>query len=46
LKKKYGTYPLAKAAGDFSKKYGQKGSFLRYIALFAGKIFRTNKGGT
>jgi hypothetical protein len=44
LKKKYGTYPLAKAAGDFSKKYGQKGSILRYIAYFAGHIFRTNKG--
>jgi hypothetical protein len=45
LKKKYGTYPLAKAAGDFSKKYGQKGSILRYISLFAEKIFRPNRGG-
>jgi len=45
LKKKYGTYPLAKAAGDFSKKYGQKGSLLRYISLFVGNIFRSNKGG-
>jgi len=43
LKKKYGTYSLAKAAGDFSKKYGQsQGSFLRLIALLAGRIFRTN----
>ena len=45
LKKKYGTYPLAKAAGDFSKKYGKKGSILRYIAHFASRIFRANKGG-
>jgi hypothetical protein len=43
LKKKYGTYSLAKAAGDFSKKYGQsQGSFLRFLALLAGRIFRTN----
>jgi hypothetical protein len=43
LKKKYGTYSLAKAAGDFSKKYGQsQGSFLRYLALLAGRIFRTS----
>jgi len=45
LKRKYGKYSLAKAAGDFSKKYGQKGSILRYIAVFVEKIFRTNKGG-
>ena len=45
LKKKYGTYPLAKAAGDFSRKYGQKGSILRYIAHFVSLIFRANKGG-
>jgi hypothetical protein len=43
LKKKYGTYSLAKAAGDFSKKYGQsQGSFLRFLALLVGRIFRTN----
>jgi len=41
LKKKYGTYSLAKAAGDFSKKYGQdKGKFLRFLALLTGRIFR------
>ena len=41
LKKKYGTYSLAKAAGDFSKKYGQdKGKFWRFLALLADKIFR------
>ena len=40
LKKKYGTYSLAKAAGDFSKKYGQdKGRFLRFLALSIGRIF-------
>ncbi|MCL2264786.1 MAG: transcriptional regulator [Treponema sp.] len=41
LKKKYGAYSLADAAGDFSKKYGQdKGKFLRFLALLAGRIFR------
>jgi len=41
LKKKYGTYPLAKAAGDFSIKYGQsKGKIFRYLALFLDRIFR------
>ncbi|MDR1840185.1 MAG: transcriptional regulator [Treponema sp.] len=41
LKKKYGTYSLAKAAGDFSRKYGQsQGRFLRFLALLAGRIFR------
>jgi hypothetical protein len=40
LKKKYGTYSLADAAGDFSKKYGNsKGSFFRMLALLAEKIF-------
>ena len=43
LKKKYGTYSLAKAAGDFSRKYGQsQGRFLRFLALLAGRIFRTS----
>ena len=43
LKKKYGTYPLAKAADDFSRKYGQdKGKFWRFLALLAERIFRRN----
>jgi len=43
LKKKYGTYSLAKAAGDFSRKYGQsQGRFLRFLALLIGRIFRTS----
>ena len=42
LKKKYGAYSLSKAANDFSKKYGQdKGKFLRFMAHFAGKLFKT-----
>jgi len=41
LKKKYGKYSLSKAAGDFSRKYGQdKGKFLRFLAHLAGRIFR------
>ncbi|MCL2139380.1 MAG: transcriptional regulator, partial [Treponema sp.] len=41
LKKKYSEYPLAEAADDFSRKYGQsKGKFLRFLALLAGKIFK------
>ncbi|MDR0321845.1 MAG: transcriptional regulator [Treponema sp.] len=41
LKKKYGTYSLAKAAGDFSNKYGQnQGRFLRFLTLLIGRIFR------
>jgi hypothetical protein len=40
LKKKYGTYSLNKAAGDFSKKYGQShGKFLRVLGLFVDRIF-------
>jgi len=40
LKKKYGTYSLNKAAGDFSKKYGQsQGKFLRVLGLFVDRIF-------
>jgi len=40
LKKKYGTYSLNKAAGDFSKKYGQsQGKFFRVLALWVGKLF-------
>jgi hypothetical protein len=39
LKKKYGGYSLAEAAGDFSKKYGQsRGRFFRYIAFLADRI--------
>jgi len=45
LKKKYGTYSLAKAAGDFSKKYGQdKGKFLRFLALLADRFLRMLSG--
>ncbi|MCL2067285.1 MAG: transcriptional regulator [Treponema sp.] len=41
MKKKYGAYSLAKAAGDFSKKYGQsRGRFFRFIALLAGRVFK------
>jgi hypothetical protein len=40
LKKKYGGYTLADAAGDFSKKYGQcKGRFFRFLALLLDRIF-------
>ncbi len=47
LKKKYGTYSLAKAAGDFSKKYGQReGKFWRFLALAADRIFRTSSKKT
>jgi hypothetical protein len=41
LKKKYGGYSLARAAGDFSRKYGQsRGRFFRFLALLAGRLFR------
>jgi len=44
LKKKYGTYPLSKAAGDFSKKYGQsQGKSLRYIGLLLDRIFHRKR---
>jgi len=44
LKMKYGTYPLSKAAGDFSKKYGQsQGKSLRYIGLFFDRIFHRKR---
>jgi len=44
LKKKYGTYPLTKAAGDFSKKYGQShGKFLRVLGLLADRIFHKKR---
>jgi len=40
LKKKYGGYSLADAAGDFSRKYGQsKGKFFRFLAILAERIF-------
>jgi hypothetical protein len=40
LKKKYGTYSLNKAAGDFSRKYGQShGKFLRVLGLLVDRIF-------
>ena len=42
LKKKYGTYSLSKAAGDFTKKYGQdKGRFWRFLAMMVGRIFKS-----
>ena len=41
LKKKYGAYSLSKAAGDFSKKYGQsQGKFWRSLAMLVERIFR------
>jgi len=41
LKKKYGAYSLSKAAGDFSRKYGQsQGKSFRFLALLADRIFR------
>jgi hypothetical protein len=44
LKKKYGKYSLAKAAGDFSKKYGQsQGSFFRLLALLVDRIFHIGR---
>jgi hypothetical protein len=44
LKKKYGTYSLKKAAGDFSKKYGQsQGKFLRFLALLLERIFHKTR---
>jgi hypothetical protein len=40
LKKKYGAYSLAKAAGDFTQKYGQsRGRFFRFLAMLAGRVF-------
>ena len=46
LKKKYGGYSLADAAGDFSKKYGQsRGRFFRLLALLADRLFRRGKSG-
>jgi hypothetical protein len=44
LKKKYGTYSLARAAGDFSIKYGQsRGRFLRFLAVLADRVFNKKK---
>jgi len=41
LKRRYSEYPLAEAAGDFSRKYGQnKGKFFRFMAMLADRIFR------
>jgi hypothetical protein len=40
LKKKYGSYSLNKAAGDFSLKYGQsQGKFLRFLVLLLNRMF-------
>jgi hypothetical protein len=39
LKKKYRGYPLADAAGDFSRKYGQnRGKFFRFLSMLLQKI--------
>ena len=44
LKKKYGTYSLAKAANDFSKKYGQdKGKNWRFFTLLVNRLFGGKK---
>ncbi|MCL2214645.1 MAG: transcriptional regulator [Treponema sp.] len=41
LKKKYGTYSLPEAAGDFTRKYGQdKGKFWRFLTMLAGRLFK------
>jgi hypothetical protein len=46
LKKKYGRYSLAAAAGDFSRKYGQsRGRFFRFLALLADRICNRGSGG-
>jgi len=43
LKRKHGGYSLNEAAGDFSRKYGQrKGKFFRFLALLADRIFAKN----
>jgi lipoate-protein ligase A len=45
LKKKYGAYSLAKAAGDFTRKYGQSdGKFLRFLSLLLSRIFKITRG--
>jgi hypothetical protein len=47
LKKKYGTYSLDKAAGDFSRKYGQNQgkiiNFFKYLSILKDRIFRKRK---
>jgi len=44
LKKKYGAYSLAKAAEDFSRKYGQsQGKFFRFLSLLVDRIFKIKK---
>ena len=41
LKKQYGTYALADAAGDFSRTYGHsRGKFLRFLALLAERLVK------
>jgi len=46
LKRKYGKYSLAKAAGDFTRKYGQeKGKFWRFLTVFADRIFKSKRKG-
>jgi hypothetical protein len=40
LKKKYGGYSMADAAGDFSRKYGQnKGTFFSFLSRLLDRIF-------
>jgi hypothetical protein len=46
LKRKYGRYSLAEAAGDFSKRYGQsRGRIFRFLALLLDRIFGRDKSG-
>ena len=41
LKEKYGTYPLADAAGDFSRKHGRsRGKFFRFLTLLAERLIK------
>ncbi|MDR0322969.1 MAG: transcriptional regulator [Treponema sp.] len=47
LKKKIGSYSLAEAAGDFSKKYGKRqGKFFRFLVLLADRIFNAGRRNT
>ena len=45
LKQQYGTYSLADAAGDFSKKHGNsKGKITRFLALQTERLFKALTG--
>ncbi|MDR0321522.1 MAG: transcriptional regulator [Treponema sp.] len=44
LKKKYGGYSMADAAGDFSRKYGEnKGKHFRFFSLLLDRIFKRKR---